>query len=76
MDFTQTTPDYLRLRSDIFPAHIDNNAPAVYLPNDDDDEPALKRKKVLNVKNKNTVLFTRIRYQEVASSLKMLHCFI
>ena len=44
MDFTQTTPDYLRLRSDIFPAHIDNNAPAVYLPNDE-DEPPLKRTK-------------------------------
>ena len=43
MDFTQTTPDFLRLRTDIFPSHIDKIPPAIYLPNE--DERALKRRK-------------------------------
>ena len=34
MDFTQKTPDFLRLRSNIFPHDIDYNFPAVYLPNE------------------------------------------
>ena len=45
MDFTQTTPDFLRVRTDIFPSHIDKIPPAVYLPNED-DEPPLKRRKI------------------------------
>ena len=44
MDFTQTTPDFLRLRTEIFPSHIDKIPPAVYLPKE--DEPPLKRRKV------------------------------
>ena len=43
MDFTQTTPDFLRIKTDIFPAHIDKIPPAIYLPNE--DERTLKRKK-------------------------------
>ena len=47
MDFTQTCPDYLRLRTDIFPEAIDDYPPAVYLPNDEhEDEPASKRRKL------------------------------
>ena len=45
MDFTQTCPDYLRLRTDIFPEAIDVYPPAVYLPNDE-DEPPFKRRKL------------------------------
>ena len=44
MDFTQTTPDFLRLKTDIFPSHIDKIPPAIYLPNE--DERALKRRKI------------------------------
>lgn len=44
MDFTQTTPDFLRLKTDIFPSHIDKIPPAIYLPNE--DEGALKRRKI------------------------------
>ena len=33
MDFTQETPDFLRLRAKIFPWQIDNESPIVYLPN-------------------------------------------
>ena len=35
MDFTQKTPQFLRLRSKIFPIELDNEAPILYLPNDD-----------------------------------------
>ena len=45
MDFTQTTPEFLRLRTDIFPSDVDKIPPAVYLTNED-DEPPLKRRKV------------------------------
>ena len=34
MDFTQKTPDFLRLKSDIFPYDIDSNLCTVYLPNE------------------------------------------
>ena len=44
MDFTQTTPDFLRLKTDIFPSHIDKIPPAIYLPNEDDR--TLKRRKI------------------------------
>ena len=44
MDFTQTTPDFLRLKTDIFPSHIDKIPPAIYLPNE--DERTLKRRKI------------------------------
>lgn len=45
MDFTQTCPDYLRLRTDIFPEAIDDYPPAVYLPNDEDEPPFKRRKR-------------------------------
>ena len=45
MDFTQTTPEFLRLRTDIFPSDVDKIPPAIYLPNEDDELP-LKRRKV------------------------------
>ena len=34
MDFTQKTPDFLRLRSNTFPHDIDNSLSTVYLPNE------------------------------------------
>ena len=46
LDFTQTTKDFLRIRTDIFPSDIDKSPPAVYLPNNDSDEPPLKRRKI------------------------------
>ena len=46
LDFTQTTKDFLRIRTDIFPSDIDKSPPAVYLPNNDTDEPPLKRRKI------------------------------
>ena len=46
LDFTQTTPNFLRIRTDIFPSDIDKSPPAIYLPNNDTDEPPLKRRKI------------------------------
>ena len=45
LDFTQTTLDFLCIRTDIFPSNIDKSPPAVYLPNDN-NEPPLKRRKI------------------------------
>ena len=36
MDFTQKTPLWRRLRSKIFPMELDDEAPILYLPNDED----------------------------------------
>lgn len=36
MDFTQKTPLWRRLRSKIFPIELDDEAPILYLPNDED----------------------------------------
>ena len=36
MDFTQKTPFWRRLRSKIFPIELDDEAPILYLPNDED----------------------------------------
>ena len=36
MDFTQKTPLWRRLRSKIFPIELDDEAPIIYLPNDED----------------------------------------
>ena len=36
MDFTQKTPLWRRLRSKIFPIELDDEAPILYLPNDDE----------------------------------------
>lgn len=36
MDFTQKTPSWRRLRSKIFPIELDDEAPILYLPNDED----------------------------------------
>ena len=46
MDFTQTCPDFLRLRTDIFPKSIDSYPPAIYIPNDEPEaEPVFKKRR-------------------------------